>query len=84
MFDGTKLKQARQRKGLSVFALAAELYGVGHQRSTPTLRAWETGKRQPRVNDLAILAKMLDVDISDLMEPADDTPAQHNNGVHAE
>lgn len=81
MFDGTKLRQARQRKGLSVFALAAELYGVGHPRSTPTIRAWEAGGRQPRTDDLAMLARMLDVDIPDLMGPLDRATAA---GVEAE
>jgi len=84
MFDGKKMKQARKRKGLSVFALAAELYGAGHPRSTPTLRAWEAGARQPRVNDLAMLAKMLDVGIPDLMRPMDGAPLLNNNEVHAE
>lgn len=60
-----RLTEARIAKDLSTAQLARRL-GV----KTVTLRNWETGVSEPRPNRLAMLAGVLDVSISWLLEGA--------------
>jgi len=60
-----RLVEARLAKDLSTAQLARRL-GV----KTATMRNWETGASEPRPNRLAMLAGVLDVSISWLLEGA--------------
>jgi len=60
-----RLVEARTAKDLSTAQLARRL-GV----KTATMRNWETGASEPRPNRLAMLAGVLDVSISWLLEGA--------------
>lgn len=52
---GRRVRIARQSKGLSVRVLAARI-----ERSYHTIYRWEQGKRDPGVDDLRVLAIVLE------------------------
>ncbi len=62
MTFGTKLKQARQKAGLSQEQLAEKL-GV----SRSAIAKWETDKGMPDIENLKIIAKFLDVSVDYLL-----------------
>ena len=68
MFDGRKAKELRVARGWTVMDLVARLYAAGHPRSMPTVRKWEAGRIQPRTDDLAALARVLGVEVQELLQ----------------
>lgn len=59
---GIELRVARIRAGLSQIELGAKLHCSG-----PTISAWENETTSPRIDDLAKAARILGVDLVDLM-----------------
>lgn len=55
-FDPNRLKDCRDKAGLSVDGLMIELSKIGLTVHTNTLANWEKGNSSPDVNDLAIIA----------------------------
>ena len=62
---GEKIKQARQERNLSQEALAVEL-GV----SWSTVNRYERNKNQPSINRLRLIADVLEIPLSRLLEEA--------------
>ncbi len=60
---GLRLRLLREKRGLSVRALA-DLAGIGFS----TVHRIETGKKKPRLETLEKLAKALGVSVRDLIE----------------
>ena len=69
---GNRLKQLRKSKGLNQTQLA-EILGV-HEI---TVRRWELGQREPRLEDIKALAKALGVSEADLLN---DSLHEHKPG----
>ena len=67
MLNHKRLKQLRELRELTVFELAVELCNAGRARSLPTIRAWEAGRIQPRVDDFVTLARVLNVSLDELV-----------------
>jgi len=57
MFLNKKLKDCREKNGLSVEALLVALTNFGMQLSAQTIRNWEQGVHDPNASDLEMLAK---------------------------
>lgn len=62
MTIGDRIKQARTEKGLTQKQL-----GIISETSEITIRQYELGKRQPRIEQLQRIASALDVDVNWLM-----------------
>ena len=60
MFLPQRLKKARQKAGLSQEKFLVRLANSGLSLSRNALFSWETGRTQPNVNELLLLAKCLD------------------------
>jgi len=59
----SRLADFRKRKGLTQEALANLIYV-----KQPTLQRWETGKREPTLDQVVALARHLDIEVSDLLD----------------
>ena len=69
MFNAKLMRELRIKRGMNMMDLAVALHGLGQSRSLPTLRSWEKGKVQPRVNDVLAIAQALRVQFVVLMSP---------------
>lgn len=67
MSIGNNIKKARKAKGLTQSELAIACGWVG-DRQQGKISHYETGRREPPLNMLDIIAKALGVDITDLLE----------------
>ena len=78
---GERLREARQRRGVSVRSLAREL-GV----SASLISQIETGKSQPSVSTLYAMTTALGISVEDVFAsvPAGDTPSDVGGDVAAE
>ena len=63
MHQGDKIREARQKKGMSQRELAAAL-GV----SKPAISRYELGQRHLRLDQLMALAEILDIPVLELLE----------------
>ena len=70
---GGRISRARESLGMTTAQLARQL-GV----QTPTLRAWETDRSQPRANRLQMLAGVLNVSLSWLLYGVGTAPVEED------
>lgn len=75
---GENIRIARERKKLSQVELA-KLIGV----SNDTVSRWETGKRQPRLQDLNRLAEILEVSFSFVAGKTNETTSSYSDNIPA-
>ena len=66
-FDGRLCRERRQELGIRPEPFCVSL---SPQRSTETLRSWETGRRTPPLDAVVQIAALLDLDPSDLVVSA--------------
>jgi transcriptional regulator with XRE-family HTH domain len=66
---GERIRKLRTDREMSQVALAS-LIGLNPQ----TVRDYESGRRMPTIKGLPLLAKALDVSISELIEGSDEAP----------
>ena len=76
---GDRICEARESKEFTVSQLARRL-GV----KTDTLKNWESGRSEPRPNRLVMLAGMLDVPVSWLIEGAAEHKPTHISATKAD
>jgi len=69
-YQGSHLRDRREGKGLSRRGVVVLLSGAGMEVTEGTLSRWEDGTTQPRADDLAMLAAILECDVQDFFEPA--------------
>lgn len=68
-FNGTKLRELREKKGWTLRAAAAQLVGLGYENTTyQTWSNWEDGSNQPISGAAAGLAKLFNVKMEDLFK----------------
>ena len=72
---GSKLRQLRRARGLSVADLAARL-GGGHELDAEALRAIETQTRRVRDHEVLALARALGVEADELFPRRSTHPAR--------
>lgn len=75
VFDGAALKAAREKAGLSVYALRDKVLLGGGRGGTKMpshvqMRRWETGEAEPRAGDLAAVCRALDIPIESVLRAA--------------
>lgn len=66
---GQRIRQERQLRGWSLDAMAAKMKRSGTPLAPSALSLVETGKRRISLNEAVVFAKVLGLDLADLMEP---------------
>jgi transcriptional regulator with XRE-family HTH domain len=64
-----RIRAAREKTGMSVEALVKRMNDAGYEIYLPTYYHWENGQRQPQLDALPILARILKVSLHDLLPP---------------
>ena len=59
MFSKEKLKELREKRGLSLSDMSHDLAKLGLRLTVETLRNWERGRHSPNVSDIEIIARLL-------------------------
>jgi transcriptional regulator with XRE-family HTH domain len=59
MFSKEKLKELREKRGLSLSDMSHDLASLGLRLTDETLRNWEKGRCSPTVADIEIIARLL-------------------------
>ena len=69
-FQNALMKARRGALGLSLRGLERAMFAHGSEISPQALQQWETGDTTPgRIEDVAALALVLDVELNDLFQP---------------
>lgn len=78
---GERIKELRDKKGLSQEELAARTSEIANRRiSRQSLSSWESGKSTPRSDNLSAVAIALGVDLAILLDSQDTKKAPTNEG----
>lgn len=64
-----RIREFREASKMTVEKVAEEMNKRGYEISAPTLYHWENGQREPQLNALPTLAKVLKVPLLDLLPP---------------
>lgn len=68
MFNGKKIKELRESKGLDVNTLVHEIYAKQGQRiSSVTIRNWEKGSFEPKITQIKKVADFFGVSLDYFM-----------------
>ena len=65
MFSAKKLKEMREKKGLTESEVSGELYKVGEKVDRKTIQNYEKGVTEPKASTLFALGKIYHVKISE-------------------
>lgn len=75
-FDGARARRERERQGLTLADLTERCARVGMRINRSTLHRWETGEFGPTAPRLKVLARALDIEITELLTPIDEIKAE--------
>ena len=69
-YKPSSLRAQREQKGLSRRAVVVEMAMAGRPITESTLSRYESGRTQPRADDLAMLAGLFGCTVADFFEEA--------------
>lgn len=69
-FSGTRLRELRERRGLTQEVLAQRCTDAGRSVSHTTVGRWESGENKPSAPMLPVLSSVLDVELDELLGTA--------------
>lgn len=61
-----RIRALREKADMTIEQLAGDMQRAGYEISAPTLYHWENGQRQPQLDALPYVAKVLRVELTEL------------------